>query len=94
MVRGESYDLQQKDTIITKQNALAIVTWPDRSQTRLGSNSRMQIDRMVVARDYSSIEIEFALEQGQVWSTVVRTMYPGSYFRTRIPNQGVIAGVR
>ena len=49
---------------------------------------------MQVARDYSSIEIEFALEQGQVWSTVVRTIYPGSYFRTKIPGQGVVAGVR
>lgn len=51
----------------------------------------MRIDRMTVAVDYSSIEIEFALEEGQAWSTVVRTIYPGSYFRTRIPGQGVIA---
>ena len=91
MTAGEQYDLSAEDTIITKKDTLAIVTWPDRSQTRLGGNSRMRIDRMTVAVDYSSIEIEFALEEGQAWSTVVRTIYPGSYFRTRIPGQGVIA---
>lgn len=49
---------------------------------------------MRVAVDYSSIEIELALEQGKVWNTVVRTIYPKSYFRTRIPENNVIAGVR
>lgn len=87
------YDLKEKDIIVTKKNTLAIVHWPDHSETRLGSESRMQIERMRITRDYSSIEVEFALEQGQVWSTVVRTIYPGSYFRTRTP-QGVVAGVR
>lgn len=94
MVGGDRYDLSEKDIIITAKDTFAIVTWPDKSQTRLGASSRMQIDRMQVARDYSSIEVEFALEEGQVWTTVVRTIYPGSYFRTRIPGQGVIAGVR
>lgn len=61
MTRGDRYDLSEKDIIITKKETLAIVTWPDKSQTRLGSNSRMQIDRMQVAQDYSSIEVEFAL---------------------------------
>lgn len=63
MVTGDRYDLQEKDTIITKKDSLATVKWPDKSETRLGPSSRMQIDRMVVARDYSSIEIEFGLSE-------------------------------
>lgn len=94
MIWGDRYNLHEKDTIITGKESLAIVTWPDRSETRIGASSRMRIDRMQVARDYTSIEIEFALEEWKVWSTVVRTIYPGSYFRTRLPNQWVIAGVR
>lgn len=35
MTAGEQYDLSAEDTIITKRDTLAIVTWPDRSQTRL-----------------------------------------------------------
>lgn len=87
MVKNDRYDLIEKDIIITGKQSLAIVTWPDKSQTRLGASSRMRIDRMQVARDYTSIEIEFALEEGQIWSTVVRTIYPGSYFRTKLPGQ-------
>ena len=35
MTAGEQYDLSAEDTIITGKDTLAIVTWPDRSQTRL-----------------------------------------------------------
>jgi hypothetical protein len=63
MSAGESYTLEENDIIITKESTLAIVTWPDRSITRLGSQSRMHISRMIVALDYSTIQIEFALEQ-------------------------------
>lgn len=63
MNAGESYSLSESDTIITKDNTLAVVTWPDRSQTRLGANSRMHINRMIVATDYATIQIDFALEE-------------------------------
>jgi hypothetical protein len=87
MVRDDQYILMENDTIITPKSSLAIIKWPDKSETRLGSDSRMKIHRMQVSRDYSSIEIEFSLEKGQIWSTVVRTIYPGSYFRTKLPDQ-------
>ncbi len=63
MVMSDRYDLSEKDTIITGKESLAVVTWPDKSETRLGASSRMRIERMQVARDYTSIEIEFALEE-------------------------------
>jgi hypothetical protein len=63
MVMTDRYDLSEQDTIITGKDSLAVVTWPDRSQTRLWASSRMRIERMQVAVDYTSIEIEFALEQ-------------------------------
>jgi len=94
MILGDRYDLVEKDTIITGKQSLAVVTWPDKSETRLGASSRLRIERMQVAMDYATIEIEFALEEWQVWSTIVRTIYPGSYFRTKLPGQGVIAWVR
>ncbi len=49
---------------------------------------------MRVDDDYARIEIELTLEQGKAWNTVVRTIYPQSYFRTRIPQNNVVAGVR
>lgn len=94
MIQGDRYNLLEEDIIITPANSLAVIKWPDKSETRIGSSSRLKIDRMKVARDYSSIEIEFSLEDWQIWSTVVRTIYPGSYFRTKLPDQWVIAGVR
>jgi hypothetical protein len=59
----DRYDLSERDIIITGKESLATVTWPDKSQTRIGASSRMRIDRMQVARDYTSIEVEFALEE-------------------------------
>lgn len=35
MVMSDRYDLSEQDTIITGKDSLAVVTWPDRSQTRL-----------------------------------------------------------
>jgi hypothetical protein len=63
MSAQDRYDLSERDIIITGKESLAIVTWPDKSQTRIGASSRMRIDRMQVARDYTSIEVEFALEE-------------------------------
>jgi hypothetical protein len=54
----------------------------------------MIIQKMRVASDYSRIELELALENGKVWNTVVRTLYPDSYFRVKLPKNGTIAGVR
>jgi hypothetical protein len=94
MGSGETYEINEEDIIITKASSYALVNWPDRSKTRLWPNTRLIVKRMRVARDYSTIEIELAIEQGKIWTNVVRTMYPGSYFRTKLPTWGIIAWVR
>lgn len=55
----------------------------------------MILDRMYANDDYSEIELAYSLEQGKVWNTVVRTLYPNSYFTVKLPKAGgTIAGVR
>lgn len=94
MTSGEEYEIQEDDIIITKEATLATIHWPDHSTTRLWSSSRATIRRMRVVDDYSAIEVEYSLEQGKAWNNVVRTLYPGSYFRARLPENSVIAWVR
>lgn len=94
MTSGDRYNLSEKDIIMTKVNTFALVHWPDHSTTRLGSDSRMTINRMRVTEDYSAIEIEVLFEKGKAWNNVVRTIYPGSYFRAKLPDNNIIAWVR
>jgi hypothetical protein len=94
MWSGEIYEVIENDIIITRDASYALLNWPDRSKTRLWPNGRMTINRMRVSRDYSSIEIELDIEQWKVWTNVVRTIYPGSYFRAKLPEWGIIAWVR
>jgi hypothetical protein len=92
MTVGDKYNLREKDILITSRDGLATVHWPDRSMTRIGGGSRMVIDRMYAETDYSRIEIAYSLENGKVWNTVVRTLYPDSYFEVHLPkNHGTIA---
>ena len=94
MTIWEKYDLEEKDIIITKKATLATVYWPDHSMTRLDELSRITIERLKVAKDYTTIELAATLESGKAWTRVVRTIYPGSFFEVRLPEGGIIAGVR
>ncbi len=85
MGSGETYLIQEDDMIRTDTGGLAVITWPDHSFTRLGSASRLLVNKMEVSDDYSKIEIELALKEGKFWTNVVRTIYPGSYFRAKLP---------
>ena len=67
------------------------MAWPDHSTTRLGANSRLTIDRMQVADDYSKIELVATLESGKVWSNIVRTLYPDSRIEFHLPKSGTVA---
>lgn len=49
---------------------------------------------MQVSEDYNSIDIEMWLLSGQLYTKVVRTIYPGSKFLLTIPSKGVSAWVR
>ncbi len=71
-----------------------MILWPDHSTTRLGANSRLTIERMRVADDYSQIELVAVLESGKVWSNIVRTLYPNSRVEFRLPKSGTVVGVR
>jgi FecR protein len=94
MTTPESYEIQEGDIIITKADSLSVINWPDHSTTRLGANSRLQIERMRVALDYSRIELVASLESGKVWSNIVRTLYPDSRVEFHMPRNGTVAGVR
>ena len=94
MTTPESYDLVEWDIIITRDDSLAIIAWPDHSLTRLGANSRLTIERMRVADDYSHIELVAVLESGKAWSNIVRTLYPDSRIEFRLPKSGTVAWVR
>ena len=71
-----------------------MIFWPDHSTTRLAANSRLTIDRMRVASDYSKIELVATLENGKAWSNIVRTLYPDSRVEFNLPKSGTVAGVR
>jgi FecR protein len=94
MTTPESYEIEEWDIIITRADSLAVINWPDHSTTRLGANSRLTIERMRVAADYSQIELVASLESGKVWSNIVRTLYPDSHVEFHIPRSGTVAGVR
>jgi FecR protein len=94
MTTPESYEVAEWDIIITRADSLAVINWPDHSMTRLGANSRLTIERMRVADDYSHIELVASLESGKVWSNIVRTLYPESRVEFHLPKSGTVAGVR
>lgn len=71
-----------------------MIHWPDHSTTRLGPDSRLTIEKMRVAQDYSSIELVASLESGKTWTNIVRTLYPDSHIEFRLPKSGTVAGVR
>ncbi len=91
MTSPESYGIQEGDIIITRIDSLSVIAWPDHSTTRLGANSRLTIERMRVADDYSKIELVASLESGKVWSNIVRTLYPDSRVEFHIPRTGTVA---
>lgn len=94
MDKNETYDLKEGDVIITRVDSRAVINWPDHSTTRLAANSRLTIEKMRVASDYSRIELVASLENGKAWSNMVRTLYPGSQIELRLPKVGTVAGVR
>ncbi len=94
MTLWETYDLREKDIIITHARSRAVVAWPDHSTTRLGPDSRLTIQTMRVAEDYTHIELIASLESGQAWSNIVRSLPIDSRVEFHIPRTGTVAGVR
>ncbi len=96
MSESESYDLQEKDSIITDSmnDSVSLIRWPDHSTTRLGWWTELLIESMRVNSDYSQIEIHAILKSGKTWSNIVRVVTPGSFVRFTVPKTGIIAWVR
>lgn len=94
MTTPETYNINEWDIIMIHEDSQALLAWPDHSTTRLGPNSRLIIERMRVADDYSKIELVATLENGKVWSNIVRTLYPDSRIEFRLPKSGTVAWVR
>lgn len=94
MITPETYIVEEWDIIITREDSLAVIAWPDHSTTRLGANSRLTIKQMRVADDYSKIELVAVLENGKAWSNIVRTLYPDSRIEFQLPKSGTVAWVR
>ncbi len=91
---GESYILKNGDAIETKSASKATVTWPDRSITRLGENTRITIRKMEVSQNYETIRISYDIKRGKVWNTIIRSILGDSYFEARLPKNDIVAAVR
>lgn len=91
LVKDETYNLEANDAIETAKNSIATVTWPDHSVTRLGSNTRIVIQKMIADAGYENIQISFSLKKGKIWSTVVRALIGDSYFETKLPKNDIVA---
>ncbi len=88
------YILENGDAIETKSASKATVTWPDRSITRLGENTRITIRKMDVTMNYEKIQISYDIKKGKVWNTIIRSMLGDSYFEARLPKNDIVAAVR
>ncbi len=91
---GEDYVLKNGDAIETKSASKATVTWPDRSITRLGENTRITVRKMEVAQNYETIQISYDIKRGKVWNTIIRSLLGDSYFEARLPKNDIVAAVR
>ena len=60
---SEEYNLLDKDIIETGIESKATITWPDKSITRLGPNTRIVIEKMYASLNYDSIKIAYNLER-------------------------------
>jgi hypothetical protein len=63
------------------KKSLAIIEWWDGSITRLGWNSSIAIEELLVSHDLWKINISFELLNGKSWSNVISFIWEGSYFK-------------
>lgn len=94
MTDFDQYRLQELDSIKTGVRSRATITWPDRSITRLGENTHITIQKMLVDRGYQKIQIAYNIERGKVWNTIIRGLLGDSYFEVYLPKNTIIAWVR
>ena len=88
---AEKYIIQTDDIIETASQSYGTITWPDKSITRLGEDTRIIVRKMQVSRNYENIEISYDMKRGKVWNTVIRLLLGDSYFEARLPRESIIA---
>lgn len=91
---AEKYIIQTDDIIETASQSYGTITWPDKSITRLGEDTRIIVRKIQVSRNYENIEISYDMKRGKVWNTVIRLLLGDSYFEARLPRESIIAWVR
>lgn len=91
--QDEQYSLEKNDTLVTYE-WIASIVYPDGSVVRMAENTRLVLEEVMVNRDLTEIRIANRIEQGKIWTNVVRALFGNSYFVTRIPSQRVTAAVR
>ncbi|MDQ7008793.1 MAG: FecR domain-containing protein [Candidatus Gracilibacteria bacterium] len=90
--KEERIKLKIKDIIITKKDSACVIEWGDGSLTRLGENSKVEIQELNVEKDLSKINLQFKLINGKTWSNVVSFLGENSYFKQNF--QDIEAAVR
>jgi hypothetical protein len=94
LVKDESYELEDGDKVETARASRATITWPDKSVTRMGADTRIVIRKMFASERYDDIRIAYDMERGKVWNTIIRTLIGDSYFEVNLPRESVVAWVR
>lgn len=94
LILDKKVSLKPLDYIETKgETSLAIIEWWDGSVTRLGSNSKMQIQNSNISADRWNIAIEFELFSWKSWSNVISFLWEGSYFKQNfVDSQASVRG--
>ncbi|MBB1564749.1 FecR domain-containing protein [Candidatus Gracilibacteria bacterium] len=79
---GKREKLSKDDVIETKtKDSLAVIEWGDGSITRLGGNTKVEIENEYVSKNGNDINIFFRLFSGKTWSNVISYMGEDSYFK-------------
>ncbi len=91
---GEEIELQSLDRVLCREDSRTTILWSDQSISRLGSKSEITIQELSVNRDLSEVGISFSLDQGRIWTRVVRTLFGDSHFETSLPDYQVTAAIR
>jgi hypothetical protein len=63
LTESESYTLESQDIVETDKESRATITWPDRSITRLGADTRIVIEKMLVSQNYDQIQISYDVKK-------------------------------
>lgn len=73
--------LQEKDIIQTGKKSFWIIEWGDGSVTRMGENTKIQVEKSFVSQDRTVIQVMFQIFSGKTWSNVLSYVPNESYFR-------------